>query len=331
MIQRHTGNSLTLQAPREMDGKSLGYAMSLRKLAFASFLESHLPSLHEKMMNVFLTKLQNKCFTLQPEWRLSPAPSVKHALPIVSDTLISNFADGHVTSIPGIASILDSHTLQLDDGSKLEVDSIIWCTGYRSDFSILDASADPTRHTAERWTKAAGSRGKPLPRLYQNVLSEDYPESLAFLGHVAYATGAFVLYDLASMAVTQIWKGRSPLPAPSRIKAQIDEHHAWISGIAEQGPVVPAWVKRGEWLDWVDEVAGTGIREHLGWGSAGWAFWWQDAEMQKMLMDGICSPHAYRLFDGKGKRKAWEGAREEIYRVNEEAKAQGQSGAGAGK
>jgi dimethylaniline monooxygenase (N-oxide forming) len=45
-----------------------------------------------------------------------------------------------------------------------------------------------------------------------------------------------------------------------------------------------------------------------------------------MLMDGIYSPHVYRLFDSNGKRKKWDGAREAIEKVNEDVKKRSKSG-----
>jgi dimethylaniline monooxygenase (N-oxide forming) len=51
--------------------------------------------------------------------------------------------------------------------------------------------------------------------------------------------------------------------------------------------------------------------------------WWQDRQVYSILVNGIWSPHIYRLFDPSrpnGRRK-WDGAREAIIRVNEHMKA----------
>ncbi|CEJ88489.1 hypothetical protein VHEMI04733 [[Torrubiella] hemipterigena] len=296
------------------NGKPFDHSFSSRKLATSGFLAANFPKLHEFLMNSMLKKMQGEFFQMKPEWRLSPAPSIVHAIPVVSDNLVQNFTDGKVTSIPRISKVLGPTTLELEDGSKVEADSIVWCTGYQSDFRLIDALADPTRNTTPRWAAAKGSKGKPLPRLYQNVISEDYPDSLAFMGGVAFLTGVFSLYDLASMAVAQIWKGSSTLPSKQEMNHAIDKHHEHMCTIAEQGPVIPGWVEGSQWLDWANRMAGTGVAEHLGWGAEGWKFWMNDRELCSLLMDGLLSPHMYRLFDGK--RKKWDGARAEIYRVN---------------
>jgi len=84
-------------------------------------------------------------------------------------------------------------------------------TGYATDYGIV-AGFDPTAQTAADWAAAPGSNGKPLRRLYRNIFSLQHPDSLNFMGAVAFATPAFQLYDLASMAVAQVWKGSSSLP-----------------------------------------------------------------------------------------------------------------------
>lgn len=288
--------------------------MTLRKINIMGFFDNYLPTLGEKLTNSILTKMQNATFNILPEWRISPAPSVKHGVPIISENLVRNFADGTVTSIQGLKRVINSNTVEPNDGTQLEVDSIVWCTGYRADFSILDPDIDPTRNTTPRWKAAKGSRGKPLPRLYQNVISTEYPDSLAILGSVAFATAAFQLYDIVTMCVAQIWAGKSSLPSPKEMERAVDAQHAWICRIAEQGTAIPSWVRHGDWLAWADKTAGTGLSERLGWGVAGWRFWYQERELYKMLMDGIASPHIYRLFDGK--RKKWDGAEEELVKVN---------------
>ncbi|KAH8678165.1 flavin monooxygenase-like protein [Xylariales sp. PMI_506] len=302
--------------PRTLKGQPLDHTLTARIVAFQGFIEHYMPSLGELFFNKMIAKIQNSSFNIRPEWKLSPAPSVKHATPIISDNLVDLLESGGIQSVAGLRQAVGPHEVELEDGTHLEVDTIIWCTGYRADFSILDPSVDPTRNTTSRWTSLPGSRGKPLPRLYQNVISLDHPTSLAFMGCVAFATGAFPLYDLASMAVAQIWReGNSALPSPQHMERAVDRQHAWICSIAEQGSAIPGWVRQHEWVAWADAAAGTGVGEHLGWGLGGWKFWLADRGFSRLLLGGIYSPHIFRVFDGK--RKKWDGARAEIIRVNE--------------
>lgn len=288
--------------------------MTFRKYSTMGSMELYIPRFYEFITNKMLQKFQNESFTVQPEWRLSPAPSIRHSVPIISDNLVKNFADGIVTSVRPLAKVTGANTVELDDGTQLEVDSIIWCTGYKMDFGFMDKSVDPTRETTPRWANCKGSRGKPLARLYQNMFSLDHPDSLAFMGCVAFATGAFPLYDLASMALGQVWAGNSPLPSEGEMKRWVERQHDWICSTAEDGPVIPSWVRQGEWNAWANDAAGTGVNENLGWGAKGWSLWWREKAWYSMLMDGIYSPHLLRVFDGK--RKKWVGAREAIEKAN---------------
>lgn len=289
--------------------------MTLRTYNFLGMLDRYLPTVSDFMMNKIVNKLQNDVFSMRPEWRLSPAPPLKHSPIVISDNLVKNFADGVVNSVPAVEKFLDGTTVQLTDGTKLEVDTVICCTGYRKDFSIMDRNVDPTRNTTPRWLALPGSYGKPLPRLYQNIFSLDHPDSLAFTGCIAFVTGAFPLYDLVSMALAQIWAGNSKLPSIEEMNKTVDEQHDAICDKAKGGPTVPAWVKQGIWEPWAHEMAGTGIAENLGWGWKSWSFWWNNRQFYKLLMSGIYSPFLFRVFDGK--RKKWDGAKEAIERLNQ--------------
>ncbi|KAM0323264.1 hypothetical protein ACHAQA_008855 [Verticillium albo-atrum] len=305
--------------PRVLDGAPIDHTLTARKVAMMNFLELKLPRVADFLINTMVTKLQDRAFDIRPEWRLSPAPPIKHAVPIISDNLVNLLASGQITSVPGIRRISGPRTVELDDGTELEADTIIWCTGYMTDFGLLERAVDPTRHTTPRWDAAIGSRGKPLARLYQNVFSLDHPQSLAFMGTVAFATGAFPLYDLCSMAVAQVWKGASPLPSGEEMSRAVDAQHDYICGIAESGSAVPGWVRQGEWVAWADKAAGTRVSEHLGWGLAGWRFWLRDRRFYSMLADGIYTPFVWRVFEGK--RKRWDGARGAIEKVNAQVAA----------
>ena len=97
----------------------------------------------------------------------------------------------------------------------------------------------------------------------------------------------------------------------------IDKHHAWLLSIEESNRLatgVPGVchlvIPRGPWTRWLNEVAGTGLYDYLGWGPRAWWFWATNRELTEMLMDRTASPHALRLFDGR--RKKWAGAEEAI-------------------
>jgi dimethylaniline monooxygenase (N-oxide forming) len=266
-------------------------------------------------MNSFILKLRNEVYDLKPEWGFDPAPQVNQARPIVSDNLVENLASGNVTSCTAIERILDGTTVEFTDGTRIEVDSIILCTGYTVDYSIV-GNSDPTRDTSAKWQVTEGSAGRSLPRLYQNIFSCEHPDSLAFMGNLSFMNPAFLMFDLATMALAQIWKGRSALPSKEEMNRAVDEHHAYVRKLAAKGPVVPGLVYAPDWMDWVEDAAGLGLKENLGYGIKGWWFWLRERKFCNVLMDGLLTPIHYRVFPGK--RKYWDGAREAIMKMHQE-------------
>ncbi|CAI0651037.1 unnamed protein product [Colletotrichum noveboracense] len=302
-----------VELPRVKEGKPVDHTINVRYVTWQRVFERFFPSLVEKLFNNFGKRLQDEAFNIRPEWKLSPAPSLKKYLPLITDNLIDSLESGAVLSVEGISGVVGPNKVELTDGKVIKVDTIIYCTGYMSDFSLLDPKYDPTRETTPDWAAARGSRGKPLPRLYQGVFSLSHPHSLAFQGAVALTMGQFQINDLSSMAVTQVWKGRSALPPQEEMEQAVDKHHAWIIELAQEGSVLPQTVNPYQWADWADQTAGTGVNEYLGWGWKGWKFWFQEPRFCSVLMGGVYSPHIYRVFDGK--RKRWGGARTEIERL----------------
>ncbi|KAJ4262725.1 hypothetical protein NW757_000981 [Fusarium falciforme] len=276
--------------PRDIDKVTGSKGFTHRFSIIVGFLERWCPSLSEALFNRKAKSIMSKAFgDVDPAWRLDPAPSVKVTNPVVSDTLINRLRAGDIQTIPGIKKVTGPKELELTDGQVVEADAIICCTGYKYGFDILDPQVDPSDKPAIAWLKAWGSKGRPLPRLYQNVFSLKQPDSLAFLGCAWFITSAFCLADLTSMCIAQVWAGHSKLPPQP-------EMHRWMDQQEQR-------------------ITGMGVEEHLGWGWKGWLFWWRERPLWKMLMDGPQTAAAWRLFDGK--RKKWDGARAEIERANE--------------
>lgn len=259
---------------------------------------------------------------LDPAWNFDNAPPATVTNPLVNDDLIPNLRSGKLTSIAGIQRITGAESVTLTDGSTINADVIVCCTGYENNYDILDDRVNPMRHVDAAWTAARGSRGRPLPRLYQNVFSLDRPDSLAFVGCAWFATGAFTVADIASMCIAQVWRGRSRLPPPAVMERWMDAHAASMAALARRGTITPPTVNMRAWLVWADETAGMGVERHIGaWCSAAaWALWWRDRRLYRMINAGVLTSAVWRLFPGE-KRKAWDGAEAEVVRLNEKHEA----------
>lgn len=322
--------------------------------SIVGMMEKLFPKLAEKIQNIFIQRLQDKCFRnlLNSDWGFSPAPSIKYSIPVVSDTLICDgLATGAVRSVGGIKKfgpdgtsvVLLSHreknTVNEENESEEilleEVDAVIWCTGYKTEaWEILsDPALKNTLRKTVAWKESNISGDCELPRLYKNIFSLKHPHTLAFMGCVAFASPAFQLYDLASMALAQAWSDHgsalSSLPDKKEMERSVNDQHEWIikellfgsEGVGNEKKNVvrrvhSGWVNGSEWMKWANRIAGTGIEEYFGWESPkAWWFWITNLSFYHMLTSGVYSPHIYRLFE-TGRRKAWLGAREEIEKVN---------------
>ena len=83
----------------------------------------------------------------------------------------------------------------------------------------------------------------------------------------------------------------------------IDAHHAWAATMAGDAGTFREVVQQGPWIKWLNDAAGTGVNENLGYGVQGWMYWLREPKFCSLLMTGVDSPHVMRLFDGR--RKSW--------------------------
>jgi dimethylaniline monooxygenase (N-oxide forming) / hypotaurine monooxygenase len=97
--------------------------------------------------------------------------------------------------------------VELTDGTILEVDAVILCTGYESDFSLTPefSPVEPGDGSRVGINKAA------LARLYMNLFPPRYADTLVYTSYCAQA-GVLPVIDLTAMAIAHIWKGTSPSP-----------------------------------------------------------------------------------------------------------------------
>ncbi|KAK5048179.1 hypothetical protein LTR84_005849 [Exophiala bonariae] len=300
------------------DGTSLDHNLTYRQFQIKDTLDTVAPSLAIKFLDAITTRISRQNFgELDPAWNLHPPPSLLHQVPTVSDTLIPALRNRSIISTKAPSRVTGPKTILLEDGTTVEVDAIIYCTGYEVDYSIL-GPYDPTIiHT-----EGLKCHDKATPRLYQNIFSLVYPESLAFVGIAITLSPAFLLSDLTSMAVAQLWStkpGSPVLPPQTTMDSWYADHLEWARSIrllSEHAKFAPMSVKNGPWFRWVQDVAGAEVERNLNYASLqAWKFWWNDRKLCALLTDGIWSPHMYRLFDGD-RRQKWTQARATIERVN---------------
>ncbi|KAF3918752.1 hypothetical protein ABW21_db0200991 [Orbilia brochopaga] len=258
---------------------------------------------------------------IRKEWRLLPAPPIGNSPPTVNDYLVDYLKSDKIKSVHGIKRYLpDGTSIEMLDGEILtDIDAVIYCTGYRYDFSYLGKDADPTAEQTPEWNALPHAKVTPYARLYWGIWPEKFTESLAFIGpYRGYSFSAFANADLTSAAIANVWKGNYPLPTKEEMRVWCDANYRSALKTITNWRLQSVGCKPHELQRYLNAASGNGVNESLGWGWEGWKFWLREPRLYYLIMDGVDTSHLQRLFDGKGERgrKKWDGARDAILRAN---------------
>ncbi|KAJ4405029.1 hypothetical protein N0V82_010391 [Gnomoniopsis sp. IMI 355080] len=291
---------------------------------------------------------------LREEWKLLPAPSLRQVNPVVSESLYDSLRSGNVSLVSGFKGFKGDKVVSFEDGTELEVDAVIFCTGYKANWDLfpdlpMNGSCGVPTSTA---SKVGDSHVPNLPRLYQNIFPTQWASSLAFTSYNHPQDNNPATQELISMAVAQIWaadaasklQNQKPAPAgyrpPARLppvaemERAIDEWQTWWRSNWKIAPgMLESFLPHYPWYRFLHDAAGTGMFENLGHFFAldkGWGLWWRDPDMYKWMTKAPSSNVGFRVFEtnplgipGCG-RSTWSGAREalrEIYEGAEDFKA----------
>ena len=285
-------------------------------------INQYLPWLSSKLSSWALERQMKKANpTMQSSWKLLPAPPIAVTPPVMNDHIMARLADGSVISKPGLKRFIAPFSVEFTDQTTLDnIDAVVFATGYQSDYSILAPEADPTAFPTPEWNKSPHHNGLKYPRLYQGLFSLAYPTSLAFIGPFrGHSFAVFNNADLSSTAVAQVFAGNYVLPPRAVMEAWCDRNYAQNLELIKKWRIAKVGTNPRLLERWLNTAAGNGVNESLGWGWQGWKFWCTEQRLYRKLVDGMDTPHLYRLFDGRkaeGARKRWEGARQAIEAAN---------------
>lgn len=316
MYFSHRRGSIIL--PRVVDGQRFDKVVTWAAARLGYWINEHLPRLGKWLTDDFFRSTMQRAWgPIEPEYRLQPADQRYADNPVtilINDDLVPALRAGKVRSVHGIKRVIGGRKVEMEDGELLEdVDAIVACTGYHNSFDLLGDAITFTKSTAKD-----GYKVPPQPDLFQNVFSLSYPDSLACLNFIAVSENTAGCSELASMAVAQVWSGKSALPPLAEMRRQVTEHQAWFETRCLRQPVtqLPGMVRGCLWLEFVHRTAGTGLYDYLSWWTwKGFVFALTKPRLYATMAYGVNTPHLWRLFE-TGKRKAWEGAEEAILHAN---------------
>ena len=134
-----------------------------------------------------------------------PDHAVLHAHPTVSDDLLTRLGHGDIRVRPNIDRFEGSKVFFVD-GTAAEVDTVIYCTGYKVTFPFLD----------ERFVPARDNHVD----LYRRVVSPDHP-GLYFVGLVQPIGAIMPLAEAQAEWVADLVSGEGVLPSYDEMRRQI--------------------------------------------------------------------------------------------------------------
>ncbi|KAI0378666.1 FAD/NAD(P)-binding domain-containing protein [Hypomontagnella monticulosa] len=271
---------------------------------------------------------------VREDWRLLPAPSMAHTHPAVQEDFIPALYEGDIIPVKGFEDFVGDHQVLLQDGEIVEVDAVIFCTGYKLDFSIMpelemDGAGGLLMKTAgdglhgeltdqDETLESRECRQKPhLPRLFHTTFPPRWASSIAFLSWMSPQENVWGVCELVSMAVAQIWAaetvksaGEQPridgyrqpalLPSVDEMNAEVDAYHNWWRGEWEKDHSIRSgYVRAYSFYRFMHDAAGTGLYDNLDhiFSSRGWALWWNDRELWTWLAKGPMNSYSWRLFE----------------------------------
>jgi len=137
-----------------------------------------------------------------------PKPDHKlgDAHPTISDQILSRITHGEITCKPNIAE-LKGDRVKFSDGSEVEADVIVYCTGYKVSFPFFDESF-------------ISADDNDLP-LFRRVFKPEIP-NLAFIGLLQPLGAVMPLSEAQGRWVASYLRGEYALPSQAAMRVDID-------------------------------------------------------------------------------------------------------------
>src|SRR5215217_677861 len=132
------------------------------------------------------------------------------AHPTVSDDALSRIAHGEITPKPSIVELTES-TVRFADGSAVDADIVVYCTGYKVTFPFLDPDL-------------ISAPGNDLP-LFRRVFHPDVP-GIYFVGLLQPIGAVMPLAEIQSAWICDHLAGRYHLPGDAELRADIEAERA---------------------------------------------------------------------------------------------------------
>jgi dimethylaniline monooxygenase (N-oxide forming) len=156
---------------------------------------------------LFMQQLKQATGRMEAYGLPKPDHKLGQAHPTISSDLLPRIGHGRVKVKPNIARI-DGSRVHFVDGTSAEVDTIVWCTGYKITFPFLDSEVIET----------GGNRVS----LFRRVVHPQRP-GLYFVGLVQPLGAIMPIAELQAEWIADLLEGRAALPEPEVMRTEIAE------------------------------------------------------------------------------------------------------------
>lgn len=156
---------------------------------------------------VFQTVLRTQIGKVEDYGLPKPDHKIGDAHPTISDQILSRITHGEVTCKPNIAE-LKGDRVRFTDGTEVEADLIIYCTGYKVTFPFFDESF-------------LSAPDNDLP-LFRRVFKPQIP-NLAFIGLLQPLGAVMPLSEAQGRWVASYLRGEYALPDQSAMLADMED------------------------------------------------------------------------------------------------------------
>jgi cation diffusion facilitator CzcD-associated flavoprotein CzcO len=138
-----------------------------------------------------------------------PKPDHKlfEAHPTVSSEFLPRLGHGDITAKPNIERFEGGRGVRFVDGSREEIDLVVYCTGYKISFPFFDP--------------AVFSAPENRMPLYRRVASVERP-GLYFVGFIQPLGPIMPLAEAQSEWIADLLAGRTSLPAEAEMRSEVD-------------------------------------------------------------------------------------------------------------
>ncbi|POI28464.1 hypothetical protein CIB84_007786, partial [Bambusicola thoracicus] len=203
----------------------------------------------------------------------------------INDDLPNRVISGRVRVKPNIKEFTETSAI-FEDGTKEDVDGVVFATGYSFSFPFLEDSVKVVENQVP---------------LYKFMFPADLEKpTLAFIGYIQPLGAIMPISEMQSRWATRVFKGLYKLPPTSTMLADITQTK---EKIAKRYVTSRRHTIQVDYIPYMDELAcQLGVKPNL------LLLFLTDPKLALEVLLGPCTPYQYRLH-GPG---AWQGARAAI-------------------